>query len=278
MQVPLSHTLWFQIVIAFCAITRHIFSYASASDSVGVLKTQSSVHKRFSACVFVLQVQCCALDVLPLAPPDRIFKLLTDAELAKHILAAIQSSLPEVRQAAVTAVGQLLSNNQLLRLLAPTPAAVAAANQWTAALGNALMDSVPLVCAATHVAMLRLLGSLTHQRGTDAELLKEQLAGVICQRVVKSLGTILEQAQMLSAAEQVCLQKLVRSVDTVNMHTYDAASCSTRHTLSNAYSASNFPAAAHCLITKSKACNLAQHQHIGCAAVTHTARRHSQLQ
>ena len=150
-----------------------------------------------------MQVQCSALDILPLAPPDKIFKLFTAADLAKHVLATIQSSLPEVRQAAVTAVGQLLSNDKLLRLIAPTPAAAAAANQWTAALGNALMDPVPAVCAATHVALQRLLSSMTQGQGTDAEMLKEQLAGIICQRVVKSLGTILEQAQMLSAAEQV---------------------------------------------------------------------------
>ena len=89
-----------------------------------------------------MQVQCSALDVLPLAPPDKIFKLFTEAELAKHVTACVQSSLPEVRAAGVTAVGQLLSNPELLALLAPAPAAAAAASQWTAALGNALMDPI----------------------------------------------------------------------------------------------------------------------------------------
>lgn len=160
----------------------------------------------------VVQVQCSALDVLPLAPPDNIYKLFTEADLAKHVLAAVQSSLPEVRQVAVTAIGQLLSNDQLLQLLAPTPAAAAAANQWIAALSTSLMDPVPAVCAATHVALQQLLGSMAPQQGSDAEILKKQLAGVICQRVVKSLGTILEKAHVLSAAEQVlpCLDYDVR--------------------------------------------------------------------
>lgn len=61
----------------------------------------------------------------------------------------------------------------------------------------------PGVCAASHVAVQRLLAEVTQRHGTDAEILSEQLAGVLCQRVVKSLGTILEQGQMLSAAEQV---------------------------------------------------------------------------
>lgn len=150
-----------------------------------------------------MQVQCGAFDVLPLAPTNKILKLFTEADLAKHVLSAVQSSLPEVRQAAVTAVGRLLRSDQLLQLLAPIPAAVAAANQWTAAVSTALLDTVPAVCAASHVAMRELLHGMTKQQGSDAQKLRTQLAGVICQRVVKSLGSILEKAHILAASEQV---------------------------------------------------------------------------
>ncbi len=151
-----------------------------------------------------LQVQCSALEVLPLAPMPKLLKLFTDGELAKHINSCLQSSLPEVRAAAVTAVAHLLSSQDLLRHLASSGNLLTAVTQWARLLGAALSDPAPAVIGAAHAAMQRILGSVAHNGGSDAGMLQDKFAGALCQRVVKSLGSILEQAQMLSAGEQVC--------------------------------------------------------------------------
>jgi len=151
-----------------------------------------------------LQVQCSALEVLPLAPMPKLLKLFTDGELAKHINSCLQSSLPEVRAAAVTAVAHLLSSQDLLRHLASSGNLLTAVTQWARLLGAALSDPAPAVIGAAHAAMQRILGSVAHNGGSDAGMLQDKFAGALCQRVVKSVGSILEQAQTLSAGEQVC--------------------------------------------------------------------------
>ena len=150
-----------------------------------------------------VQVQCCALDVLPLAPVPKLLKLFTDGELAKHVISCLQSSLPEVRVAAVTSAAHLLSNQELLAHLAGSGTLLTAVTQWAGLLGAALMDPAPAVIGAAHAAVQRVLGAVAPSRGSDAGVLQDKLAGPLCQRVVKNLGTILEQAQMLSAGEQV---------------------------------------------------------------------------
>ncbi len=153
-----------------------------------------------------MQVQCCALDVLPLAPVPKLLKLFTDGELAKHIISCLQSALSEVRASAVTSVAHLLSSQELLGHIAGSGSLLTAATQWAGALGNALMDPAPAVDGAAHAAVERVLGAVAQHSSSESGLLQDKLAGALCQRVVKSLGTILEQAQLLSAAEQVrCL-------------------------------------------------------------------------
>jgi len=151
-----------------------------------------------------LQVQCSALEVLPLAPMPKLLKLFTDGELAKHIISCLQSSLPEVRAAAATSVAHLLSSQDLLRHLASSGTLLTAVTQWAGLLGAALSDPAPAVIGAAHAAMQRILGSVAHNGGSDAGMLQDEFVGALCQRVVKSLGSILEQAQLLSAGEQVC--------------------------------------------------------------------------
>ncbi len=151
-----------------------------------------------------LQVQCSALEVLPLVPMPKLLKLFTDGELAKHIISCLQSSLPEVRAAAATSVAHLLSSQDLLRHLASSGTLLTAVTQWAGLLGAALSDPAPAVIGAAHAAMQRILGSVAHNGGSDAGMLQDEFVGALCQRVVKSLGSILEQAQLLSAGEQVC--------------------------------------------------------------------------
>lgn len=149
------------------------------------------------------EVQSSALEVLPLAPTHNVIKLFTDGEAAKHVLSCLQSSLPEVRVAAVTCAAHFLSNQALLGQLASSGAFLSAATQWSGALGNALMDPAPAVCGAAHAALQKILRSVANNSGSDTALLQDKLAGTLCQRVVRSLGSVLEQAQSLSAAEQV---------------------------------------------------------------------------
>ncbi|KAL0052511.1 hypothetical protein WJX82_003263 [Trebouxia sp. C0006] len=52
-------------------------------------------------------------------------------------------------------------------------------------------------------ALETILGSVAHNGGSDAGMLQDKFAGALCQRVIKSLGSILEQAQTLSAGDQV---------------------------------------------------------------------------
>lgn len=151
-----------------------------------------------------LQVQCSALEVLPLAPMPKLLKLFTDGELAKHIISCLQSSLPEVRSAAASSVAHLLSSQDLLRHLASSGNLLTAVTQWAGLLGAALSDPAPAVMSAAHAATQRILGSVAHDSCSDAGMLQDKFAGALCQRVVKSLGSILEQAQMFSASEQVC--------------------------------------------------------------------------
>lgn len=141
--------------------------------------------------------------MLPLAPTHNVIKLFTDGEAAKHVLSCLQSSLPEVRVAAVTCAAHFLSNQALLGQLASSGAFLSAATQWSGALGNALMDPAPAVCGAAHAALQKILRSVANNSGSDTALLQDKLAGTLCQRVVRSLGSVLEQAQSLSAAEQV---------------------------------------------------------------------------
>ena len=155
-----------------------------------------------------VQVQCCALDVLPLAPTAKLIKLFTDGELAKHVSSCLQSSLPDVRVAAVTCAAHLLSSQELLVGLASSGSLLTAITQWAGALGRALTDTAPAVNGAAHAAVQRLLWAVAKHAGSDAGLLQDKLAGALCQQVVKSLGTILEQAQMLPASEQVGHQNL----------------------------------------------------------------------
>ena len=152
-----------------------------------------------------LQVQCSALEVLPHAPMPKLLKLFTDGELAKHIISCLQSSLPEVRAAAVAAVAHLLSSQDLLRHLASSGNLLTAVTQWAGLLGAALSDPAPAVIGAAHAGMQRVLESVAHNGGSDAGMLQDKFTGALCQRVVKSLGSILEQAQTLSAGEQVCI-------------------------------------------------------------------------
>ena len=149
------------------------------------------------------QVQSSALEVLPLAPTHNVTKLFTEGELGKHVVSCLQSSMSEVRTAAVTCAAHLLSNQALLGQLASSGTFLAVATQWVEALGNALMDSAHAVCAAAHAAMQRMLQSVAASGRSDTAVLQGRLAGMLCQRVVKSLGTVLEHAQLLSAAEQV---------------------------------------------------------------------------
>lgn len=148
-------------------------------------------------------MQSSALEVLPLAPPHKVIKLFNDGELARHVISCLQSSLSQVRAAAVTSAAHLLSNQALLGLLAGSGTFLTAASQWTGALGNALIDPAHAVCAAAHAAMQQMLRSMAVNRSSDTAILQDKLAGLLCQRVVKSLGIVLEQAQLLSAAEQV---------------------------------------------------------------------------
>ena len=149
------------------------------------------------------QVQSSALEVLPLAPTHNVAKLFTDGELGKHVISCLQSSMSEVRTAAVTCAAHLLSNQALLGRLASLGTFLAVATQWVGALGNALMDPAHTVCAAAHAAMQQMLKSVAASSSSDTAILQDRLAGMLCQRVVKSLGTVLEHAQLLSAAEQV---------------------------------------------------------------------------
>lgn len=151
------------------------------------------------------EVQSSALEVLPLAPPHKVIKLFNDGELARHVISCLQSSLSQVRAAAVTSAAHLLSNQALLGLLAGSGTFLTAASQWTGALGNALIDPAHAVCAAAHAAMQQMLRSMAVNRSSDTAILQDKLAGLLCQRVVKSLGIVLEQAQLLSAAEQVAV-------------------------------------------------------------------------
>ena len=113
--------------------------------------------------------------------------------------------MSEVRTAAVTCAARLLSNQALLGQLASSGTFLAAATQWVGALGNALTDPAHAVCAAAHAAMQWMLQSVAASSSSDTAVLQDRLAGMLCQRVVKSLGTVLEQAQLLSAAEQVLI-------------------------------------------------------------------------
>lgn len=149
------------------------------------------------------EVQCSALEVLPLAPMPKLLKLFTDGELAKHIISCLQSSLPEVRAAAATSVAHLLSSQDLLQHLASSGNLLTAVTQWAGLLGAALSDPAPAVIGAAHAALQRILGSIAHAGGSNAGMLQDKFAGALCQRVVKSLGSVLEQAQTLSAGEQV---------------------------------------------------------------------------
>ena len=148
-------------------------------------------------------MQSSALEVLALAPPYNVVKLFTDGELAKHVLSALQSSLPEVRVAAVTSAAHILSNSGLLGQLAILGPFPATATQWTAQLGSALLDPAPAVCGAAHAALHKVLHGVATSGGGDTAMLQDRLAGTLCQKVVKSLGPILQQAQALSAADQV---------------------------------------------------------------------------
>ena len=140
----------------------------------------------------------------------KVSKLFTDGELAKHVISCLQSSMSEVRTAAVTCAAHLLSDQALLGQLASSGTFLAAATQWVGALGNALMDPAHAVCAAAHAATQQMLQSVAANNSSDMAVLQERLAGMLCQRVVKSLGTVLELAQLLSAAEQVMIVILTR--------------------------------------------------------------------
>ena len=110
-----------------------------------------------------MQVQCSALEVLPLAPVTKTLKLFTDGELAKHVLTCLQSSLPEVRVAGITCTANLLQNQQLLTQLAKSGNTLTAVTQWVGAVGNGLMDTVPAVNAAAHAAVQSLLTTALQQ-------------------------------------------------------------------------------------------------------------------
>ena len=128
--------------------------------------------------------------------------------------------MSEVRTTAVTCTAHLLSNQALLGQLASSGTFLAAATQWVGALGNALMDPAHAVCAAAHAAMQQLLQSVAASSSSDTAILQDRLAGMLCQRVVKSLGTVLEQAQLLSAAEQV-----VPSIQHADNHKHGFSNC-----------------------------------------------------
>lgn len=67
------------------------------------------------------------------------------------------------------------------------------------------MDPAHAVCAAAHAAVQQMLQSVAVNSGSDTAMLQGKLAGMLCQKVVSSLGVVLEQAQLLSAAEQVIM-------------------------------------------------------------------------
>ena len=113
--------------------------------------------------------------------------------------------MSEVRTAAVTCAAHLLSSPDLLGQLASSGTFLAVAAQWIGSLGTALTDPAHTVCAAAHAAMQRMLQSVAASGSSDTAVLQDRLAGMLCQRVVKSLGTVLEHAQLLSAAEQVLI-------------------------------------------------------------------------
>lgn len=148
-------------------------------------------------------MQSSALEVLPLAPTHNVTKLFTDGELSKHVTSCLQSSMSEVRTAAVMCAAHLLGNQALLGQLASSGTFLAAATQWVGALGSALLDPAHAVCATAHAAMQQMLRSVPANSSSDTAILQDRFAGMLCQRVVKSLGTVLEQAQLLTAAEQV---------------------------------------------------------------------------
>ena len=96
------------------------------------------------------QVQCAALEVIPLVPPFKLAGLLSVGTLHPKINPAIRSPLREIRAAAIYALGGLACRQGALNALGSSPQYAECVLEWIGGLGDALLDTSHAVASAAH--------------------------------------------------------------------------------------------------------------------------------
>ena len=124
-----------------------LFKCATAMTPIpGTIQPYSLTYKR--GC-FGVQVQCSALEILPLIPAHKLRSLLApDGRLVGTLTRQMGAALKEVRAAALSAAGRWLADTGRSAVLAANSGILVHAQKWAELIVDALTDPAPAVSAA----------------------------------------------------------------------------------------------------------------------------------
>ena len=96
------------------------------------------------------QVQCAALEVIPLIPAFKLALVFSEGSLHPKLTPALRSPLREVRAAALSCLGALATRQGVLSVLGSSPGYAEAVTEWMGGLGDALLDTSHAVASEAH--------------------------------------------------------------------------------------------------------------------------------
>ena len=113
-----------------------------------------------------MQVQCAALEIIPLVPTHKLAALFSKGSLHPKLTPALRSPLREVRAAALNSLGSLAGRPGALSALGETSERADSVREWIGSLGDALLDGSHAVASTAHacawyVSVCILLGGLS---------------------------------------------------------------------------------------------------------------------